>query len=73
MDDEERVDYMEWRGRRDVVRGKSVPISKPDPKPEDKKPKKPFTDRVMEKALDHIKKQIEKVGVRRELPVRASA
>jgi carboxyl-terminal processing protease len=55
MTDEERADYMIYRGDRDVVRGEPKPEKKDDKKP-------PFVDRVLQKALDHLKGQIEKAG-----------
>jgi carboxyl-terminal processing protease len=50
LTDEERLEYMLWRTDRDVVRNK---------KPEDK-PKKPFTDKVMQKAVEYLKAEIAK-------------
>lgn len=71
MKDEERFEYMVWRADRDVVRGKGV---KPEPKPDEKKSedkkkedKKPFVDRVLEKAVEHLKKEIDKVGAARDV------
>jgi carboxyl-terminal processing protease len=67
MKDEERLEYMLYRNDRDVVRSKKDKTdesgTKEEKKPEkkdDKVDKKPFTDRVLEKAIEHIKKQIEK-------------
>jgi carboxyl-terminal processing protease len=50
MKDDERIDYIRWRDQRDVVR------SKPKAPAKDAKP---FKDRVLEKALEHLRKQIE--------------
>jgi len=63
MKDEERYDYMLYRNDRDVVRAKKDGESAP-PKKEDKDDKKkaPFVDRVLEKAVDHLKKEIDKRG-----------
>lgn len=69
MKDEERLEYMLYRRERDVVHGKpGAPAPtrpKVEEKPKDKekdKEKKPFEDRVLKKALDHLKEQIKKVG-----------
>lgn len=69
MKDEERLDYMIYRSDRDVVRPKKPLGKKPaEGEPEAKKPvskekdkeKKDFKDRVLEKALEHIRKEVEK-------------
>ncbi len=82
MDDEERLEYMEWRNKRDVVRGKSpAPAAKADEKKatrspdkkDEKKDKKPFTDRVLERALEQLRKELPKVGAAPELLERKSA
>ncbi len=82
MKDAERIKYMEWRSERDVVRGKAPP---PSPKAETKPPEpgekkgdkekdeKPFTDRVLERAVEHLKKEIGRIGAAPELPPRKSA
>jgi carboxyl-terminal processing protease len=73
MKDEERLEYMAWRSDRDVVRVKK---DKPEAKgkPEGKKDdKKPFTDRVLEKAVEHLRKEIDKVGAAAEPPERRGA
>jgi carboxyl-terminal processing protease len=54
MKDDERLEYLVWRNERDVVR------TRPKPPDKDGKPKKPFVDRVLEKAVDHLKKEIQK-------------
>jgi carboxyl-terminal processing protease len=56
MKDEERLKYMLWRSERDVVRNKPK-----EPKPGEKQPE-PFTDRVLEKALDYLKAELAKKG-----------
>ncbi|HTU21898.1 MAG TPA: S41 family peptidase, partial [Gemmataceae bacterium] len=56
MNDEERLEYLVYRADRDIVRVKDKPKKK------DGKDKKPFVDRVMEKAVEHLKKEIKKVG-----------
>jgi carboxyl-terminal processing protease len=54
MKDEERLEYLLWRSDRDIVR------TKPKPQETDKPEKKPFHDRVLEKAAEHIKGEIAK-------------
>ncbi len=63
MKDEERLDYMIYRNDRDVIRSGKEKPAEPDKKSdkEDKK-KSPFVDRVLEKAVDHLKKEIDKKG-----------
>ena len=56
MKDEERLEYLLWRSDRDIVR------TKPKPPEEDKPEKKPFHDRVLEKAAEYVKGQIAKKG-----------
>lgn len=55
LTDEERRAYLVWRADRDVIRAKPKAIDKG-------KDEKPFTDRVLEKALEHLRKEIEKRG-----------
>jgi carboxyl-terminal processing protease len=55
LKDEERLEYMMWRNDRDVVRDKKKPE-------DDKKDKAPFKDRVLEKAVEYLKKEIDKLG-----------
>jgi carboxyl-terminal processing protease len=77
MKDEERFEYLQWRTERDIVRGKTgEPAPKPAPEKEaaDKKAeKKPFSDRVLEKAVDYIKKEIRKVDALPAAPLQKSA
>jgi carboxyl-terminal processing protease len=54
LTDEERAAYMAYRGERDVVRGAQ--------KEEKKNDKPPFVDRVLRKAVDDLKGEIEKEG-----------
>jgi carboxyl-terminal processing protease len=63
MKDEERYEYMVYRNDRDVVRAKKESAD-PSPKNVDKEDKKkpPFVDRVLEKAVDYLKKEINKKG-----------
>jgi carboxyl-terminal processing protease len=70
MKDEERLEYMMYRSDRDIVREKSKP-AQTDKK--DGKEKKPFVDRVLEKAVEHLKKEIDKAGAAAELPTRGNA
>lgn len=62
MKDEERLDYMIYRHDRDIVQGKGA-NPPPRPRPEKDKDKKPFEDRVLQKALEHLRGEIKKVGV----------
>ena len=69
LKDEERLEYMLWRSDRDVVRNKKDAAPKDeknDEKKDDKekkdKEKKPFVDKVLQKALDHLKQVIDKLG-----------
>jgi carboxyl-terminal processing protease len=59
MNDEERLDYMIYRTDRDIVRVKDKSA---ETKTKDGKAKKPFVDRVLQKAVDHLKKAIDKAG-----------
>jgi carboxyl-terminal processing protease len=61
MKDDERVEYMVWRSDRDIVRNKPKPEGE-DKDKKDGKEKKPFVDRVLQKAVEHLKKEMEKVG-----------
>jgi carboxyl-terminal processing protease len=69
LTDEERLEYLRERNRRDIVRGKDAPRSaKVD------KDNKPFDDKVLQKAVDHLKGEIKKVDkVEVELPARNNA
>lgn len=71
LKDEERIEYMIHRRDRDIVHGKpGAPAPPPKPKTDketdkdkDKaKEKKPFVDRVLEKALEHLRGEIKKLG-----------
>jgi carboxyl-terminal processing protease len=59
MKDEERYEYMVYRNDRDIVR-KKAPVGDANKKKEGTK--KPFVDRVLDKALDHLRKTIDKEG-----------
>jgi carboxyl-terminal processing protease len=63
MKDEERLEYMINRAERDVIRGKPGDKQPPKPKTDSDKPKKEFKDRVLEKALEHLRGEIQKVGL----------
>jgi carboxyl-terminal processing protease len=56
MKDEERLAYMVDRSERDVTR----PKPKKAEKDKEGKPKPPFVDRVLQKAVEQIRKEIEK-------------
>jgi carboxyl-terminal processing protease len=59
MNDEERLEYMIYRSERDIIRNKPKPA---DAGKKDGKEKKPFVDRVLERAVEHLKKEIDKAG-----------
>ncbi len=66
MDDKEHAAYFLYRNDRDVVRAKQQ-TSGEKPKAKDKpasgdKEEKPYVDRVLQKALEHIRKEIDKAG-----------
>jgi carboxyl-terminal processing protease len=56
LKDDERLEYLKYRRTRDIIRRKDQP--KPDGKEE-----KPFHDRVLDKAVEELKKQISGVGL----------
>jgi carboxyl-terminal processing protease len=62
LSDEERLDYVIYRRERDVVHGKpGAPPPAPKPKlDKDGKEKKPFSDKVLEKALEQLRGEIKK-------------
>ena len=49
MKDEERVDYLRYRRNKDIIR-----------KDKPKDPDKPFTDRALDKAVEHLKSELTK-------------
>jgi carboxyl-terminal processing protease len=61
MTDEDRLAYMLWRRDRDVVQGKTGAKAPPHPKTAKGKKKEEFHDRVLEKAVEHLRKEVEKV------------
>jgi len=64
LTDEERLEYLLDRTQRDVVRGKgSAPEPPKDDKEKDKKAKKPFEDRVLNKALEYLRGEIKHAAV----------
>jgi carboxyl-terminal processing protease len=62
MKSEERGDYIRYRRDRDIIHGKPGAPAPAKPKTEPGKDKPPFVDRVLEKALDHIRSEIKKMG-----------
>lgn len=61
LKDEERLQYLIWRRQRDIVQGKTN--APPKPKAEDpNKPEKPFSDKVLDKALEHLRAELQKNG-----------
>jgi carboxyl-terminal processing protease len=72
LKDDERLAYFQWRRDRDVVHGKpgSQPAPKSSEKDKDKaKDKKPFQDRVLQKALEYIRGEIKKAAAARAAEV----
>ena len=65
MKDAERYDYMVYRSDRDIIRTPKKD-GKREPARDDKKP--PFVDRVLQKAVDQLKTQIEKQGAVEDAP-----
>ena len=73
MNDEERLKYMIYRRDRDIVHGKpGSPAPKPKVEKKESDPKdkddKPFVDRVLEKALEHLRKEVKKAQALPEVP-----
>jgi carboxyl-terminal processing protease len=69
LTDEERLEYMIYRAERDVVRAQpKAPAKKA--KGKDAKPKPPFTDRVLQKALEHLRTKLSRMPA---VPVRRDA
>ncbi len=64
LNDKERIQYFKWRQKRDIVRraGQEAPKEPETDKEGEKgdKAEKPFTDRVLEKALEYIHEQLRK-------------
>jgi carboxyl-terminal processing protease len=60
LSDEERRDFVEDRGRRDVVRGKANGSQSPK---EEKEKKKPFEDRVLNKALEYLRGEMKRFDI----------
>jgi len=71
--DEERLGYMVYRRDRDIVFGKSGAPAPAKSKTEKEKEKKPFVDRVLERALDHLRGEIKKAEAAPVLPPVADA
>src|SRR5262249_25737085 len=63
MKDQDRVEWMTWRSDRDVVRK----TPKAPEKDKDGNPKPPYVDRVLEKAVEHLKKEL---AAKPEAPVK---
>jgi hypothetical protein len=66
MTDEERLQYLIYRNDRDVVRNKDKPAKKDKDKDKEKdkdkdgKPKPPFEDKALQKALEYLRQQVAK-------------
>ena len=55
LKDEERIEYLRFRRARDMVKGKNLPKEE---RKDDKKEEKVFKDRVLDTAVEYLKKQI---------------
>ncbi|MCI0683441.1 MAG: S41 family peptidase [Gemmataceae bacterium] len=55
LSDEERINYFKWRRYRDIVRRNGE-----GPKPADEEKLKDFRDRVLDKALEHLRGELKK-------------
>jgi carboxyl-terminal processing protease len=63
MKDQERYDYVVYRRDRDIIQGKPGAALPARPKTDkNEKDKGPFKDRVLEKALEYLRGQVNKVG-----------
>jgi len=62
LTDEERIEYFKWRRDRDILRRPGEEAKKPAEG--DKKEKKEFRDRVMDKAMEYLRGEIAKKGQR---------
>lgn len=62
LTDEERIEYYKWRRDRDIVRrpGQEAPRQSAGDKDVHEPKKGPFRDRVLEKALDYIRGELQK-------------
>jgi carboxyl-terminal processing protease len=58
MKEQDRIEYMLYRSDRDIIRKGP----KPAEKDKDGQPKKPYEDKALHKALEHLKKEIGKGG-----------
>jgi carboxyl-terminal processing protease len=61
---QDEIAYLKYRIDRDVVQGKNgtQPPAKPKTEKETEKDKKPFEDKVLQKALEYLRGEIKKVG-----------
>jgi carboxyl-terminal processing protease len=59
LPEEERLEYYRWRRERDIIRRPGQPAPKLK---EGEKARPEFKDRVMEKALDHLRSEIRRAG-----------
>ena len=59
LEQKERIEYVRWRNDRDVIREKKRAPKTNENKAKDKE-KKPFVDRVLEKALEHLRGELKK-------------
>lgn len=73
MKDEERMEFLIWRSDRDIVRKKNAGVEEaaaPEKKDgKEPKEKKEYKDRVLEKAMEHLRKEVEKRRAADRLPL----
>jgi carboxyl-terminal processing protease len=60
MENEERLAYMLYRRDRDIIHGKAGSPTPPKAPAKEHADSKPFVDRVLNKALDHLRQEIKK-------------
>jgi carboxyl-terminal processing protease len=68
MKEEERFAYIVYRRERDIIVGKPGTPAPSKPKTGKEKDKKPFVDRVLDKAVEHLRNEIKKVTEANVLP-----
>jgi carboxyl-terminal processing protease len=67
LTDEERIAYARGRAKRDVVYGKSTPPESAKAKTD--KDAKPYVDKVLDRALEHLRGEVQKAAAGRGLPL----
>jgi carboxyl-terminal processing protease len=62
LKDEERLEYLMYRRDRDIIHGKDNAAPTPKAEADKGKPKEPFKDRTLERALEYLRGEIKKLG-----------